>query len=227
MTAALTVLIADDQPVILAGLQTMLDTETDIRVLGVAGDGLAAVAMAAELRPDVVLMDIRMPGIDGIEAARRIVDAQTAGAVLMITTFDDEEYLLDSVRAGASGFLLKNAGADLLATAVRSAARGDALIDPAMTRTLLERRLQRAGTGSSIDDRAARLAALSEREREVLAALAKGLSNSEMARELFVSEATVKTHISSILSKTGDRSRVGAAVFAYESGFIRPGWALG
>ena len=217
---ALTVVIADDQPVVLAGLQTMLDAEGDISVVGAAGDGLAAVALAAELRPDVVLMDIRMPGIDGIEAARRIVDAQTAGAVLMITTFDDEEYLLDSVRAGASGFLLKNAGADLLATAVRSASRGDALIDPAMTRALLERRLQRAGTGSSVDDRADRLASLSDREREVLAALARGLSNSEMARELFVSEATVKTHLVHVYEKLGASDRAAAVATAYERGIL-------
>ncbi|GHS85842.1 DNA-binding response regulator [Actinomycetota bacterium] len=225
MTATgLTVLVADDQPVILAGLRAMLDAEPDISVTASAADGLEAVALAAAVRPDVVLMDIRMPRLDGIAATRRILEARSATAVVMITTFDDEEYLLDSIRAGACGFLLKDAGADLLAAAVRSAVRGNALIDPGMTRALLERRLERATLDeAAVGAYSATLASLSEREREVLAAISRGLSNAEIAVELFVSEATVKTHIGSVLSKIGVRSRVGAAVFAYESGFIRPG----
>jgi DNA-binding NarL/FixJ family response regulator len=223
----LTVVIVDDQPVIVAGLQTMLDAQPDIGVLGTASDGAQAVRLVAELRPDVVLMDIRMPGMDGIEAARRIVDAGTAGAVLMITTFDDEQYLRDSVRAGATGFLMKNAGPDLLATAVRSAARGDALIDPAMTTALLERTLRQNPTNEVAGHYRERLDRLSEREREILGAIASGLSNAEIARSLYVAEATVKTHIASVFAKTGSRSRVQAAMFGYESGFIRPHWAEG
>lgn len=221
----ITVLIVDDQPVVRAGLRLMLDAEPDITVVGDAGDGLAAVSAAAMLRPDIVVMDIRMPGIDGVEATRRILAEKTASAVLMVTTFDDEEYLLDSVRAGACGFLLKDAGPDLLAAAVRSAGRGDALIDPGMTRALIERRLRDPATDASPSSAAsAKLASLSAREREVLSEIARGLSNSEIAERFFVSDATVKTHIGNVLSKLGVPSRVAAAVFAYESGFVRPGW---
>jgi len=221
----LTVLVVDDQPVIVAGLQMMLDVQDDITVVGTAADGEAAVMLAAERRPDVVLMDIRMPGMGGIEAARRIVSAGTARAVLMITTFDDEQYLRESVKAGATGFLMKNAGPDLLATAVRSAYRGDALIDPAMTRGLLERTMGKAVDNDLLRHYSERLESLSVREREILSAMARGLSNLEIARSLYVAEATVKTHIASVFAKTGSRSRVQAAMFGYESGFIRPHWA--
>lgn len=222
----LTVVVADDQPVVLAGLRAMIDAEADIDVVGAASDGMEAVEKTSALRPDVVLMDIRMPRLDGIAATRRIIDARTARAVVMITTFDDEAYLLDSVRAGACGFLLKDAGPDLLAAAVRSAVRGDALIDPAMTRKLIERRLELSTVDAeTADEFGARLSALTDREKDVLAAIARGLSNSEMSVELLVSEATVKTHISRVLAKTNTRSRVEAAVFAYESGFVRPGRA--
>ncbi|MBE7160891.1 MAG: response regulator transcription factor [Williamsia herbipolensis] len=232
------VLIADDQRMVRMGIGMMIGAEHDMTVVGEAEDGTEAVALAAELRPDVVLMDVRMPGKDGITATREIVDAGTAGAVVIVTTFDDEEYLLDGVRAGAFGFLLKDAGADLLAAGVRSAHAGDTLIAPSMTRSLLEDRLRAdvgaaagpAGTGPGTDGAAvspaaaAALGALSPREQDVLAALARGASNAEIAKELWVSEATVKTHLSSILMKTGTVSRVQAAVFAYESGFVRPGW---
>ncbi|MBM7412316.1 DNA-binding NarL/FixJ family response regulator [Clavibacter michiganensis] len=221
MSGTITIVVADDQPVILFGIRAMLEYEADFTVVATAANGRLAVEAAAEHRPDVVVMDIRMPELDGIAATRRILDAQTAGAVLMITTFDDEEYLLDSARAGASGFLLKDAGADVLAAAVRSAVRGDALIDPAMTRGLLQRRIE--ATRISDPAKTAQLATLTDRERDVLAALVDGLSNLEIAGRLFMSEGTVKSHVSAILAKSESRSRVGAAVFAYESGFVVPG----
>ncbi len=230
MSATIRLLIVDDQSMVRIGLRTMLDAEDDIVVVGDARDGEDAVAKAEEHRPDVVLMDIRMPGMDGIEATRRIVASGTAGAVVMITTFDDEEYLLDSVRAGAFGFLLKDAGADLLATAVRTASRGDTLIDPAMTRPLLEHRLQAVRNAEPVSPSLEylalrdRLDSLSERERTILGAVARGLSNAAIAGEAFLSEATVKSHVSSILLKTGTSSRLQAAVFAYETGFVRPEW---
>jgi DNA-binding NarL/FixJ family response regulator len=225
------VLIVDDQSVIRAGLRMMLDSEPDIEVVAEARDGLESVEAAREHRPDVVLMDVRMPNLDGVAATRRIVAEGTAGAVVIITTFDDEEYLLESVRAGATGFLLKDAGADLLAAAVRTANRGDTLIDPGMTRALLEHRLSSAGPSASaiggnpeLEAQRKALDSLSDREREVLGAMARGLGNSAIASELFLSEATVKSHISSVLLKTGTQTRVQAAVFAYETGFVRPGW---
>ena len=223
--ASTRVLVVDDQQIVRAGLRTMLDSEPDIVVVDEAVDGEDAVAKCAQLRPDVVLMDVRMPRLNGVEATRRIIAAGSAKAVVIITTFDDEEYLLDSIRAGASGFLLKDAGGDLLATSVRAAMRGDSLIDPAMTRSLLEHRL-RADPAAPSDTGAGRalLAALSEREQQVLEAVARGLSNAAIAAELFLSEATVKTHLSNILVKTHTQSRVQAAVFAYETGFVRPGW---
>jgi DNA-binding NarL/FixJ family response regulator len=225
LSSSTRVLVVDDQQIVRAGLRTMLDSEADITVVDEAADGEEAVAKAAQLRPDVVLMDVRMPRLNGVEATRRILAAGTAKAVVIITTFDDEEYLLDSIRAGASGFLLKDAGGDLLATSVRAAMRGDSLIDPGMTRSLLEHRL-RVQPAEPADDGAGRdlLAALSDREREVLASVARGLSNAGIAAELFLSEATVKTHLSNILVKTQTQSRVQAAVFAYETGFVRPGW---
>lgn len=230
MSEDIRVLVVDDQSMIRAGLRIMLDAEPDIVVVDEAKDGLEAVVKAAELTPDVVLMDVRMPNLDGVEATRRIVKAGTAGAVVIITTFDDEEYLLGSVRAGASGFLLKDAGADLLAAAVRTARRGDTLIDPGMTRSLLEHRLNAAADSSDPAvprEQQELLGTLSDREKEVLAALARGLSNAAIAAELFLSEATVKSHLSSVLTKTQTQSRVQAAVFAYETGFVRPGWLAG
>ena len=220
----LQVLVVDDQAIARAGIATMLDAEDDLVVVGQSRDGEDAVRDALELRPDVVVMDIRMPRLDGIAATRRIV-AEPSTAVVLITTFDDDEHLFDGIAAGASGFLLKDSGPDLMAAAVRSAARGDSLIDPAMTRSLLEHRL-RADPAAPSDASAGRalLAALSEREQQVLEAVARGLSNAAIAAELFLSEATVKTHLSNILVKTHTQSRVQAAVFAYETGFVRPGW---
>jgi DNA-binding NarL/FixJ family response regulator len=218
------VLVADDQQIVRRGLATMIQEEPDLVVVGEAADGVEAVEQARLLVPDVVLMDVRMPRLDGISATREIMTAGTARAVVIVTTFDDEEYLLDGVRAGAAGFLLKDAGPELLAAAVRAALAGDALIDPSMTRSLLEHKLRSTARTARQDPR---LSTLSEREREVLAAVALGDSNAEIARLLWVSEATVKTHISSILSKIDANNRVQAAVFAYESGFIRPGWLEG
>jgi DNA-binding NarL/FixJ family response regulator len=225
------VMVVDDQPMIRMGLGMILQTEPDMELVAEASDGAEAVAVAAAVRPDVVLMDVRMPVLDGIAATRAITGAGTAGAVIIVTTFDDEEYLLDSVRAGAFGFLLKDAGPDLLTTGVRIAHAGEVLIDPSMTRTLLEHRLRdelgaapSGGTPAVAPEQLALLATLTPREREVLAAVARGASNAEIAAELWVSEATVKTHISGVLAKTGSTSRVQAAVFAYESGFVRPGW---
>ena len=231
---AIRVMVVDDQRMVRMGLGMMVEAEPDMTVVGEAGDGAEAITLAASLRPDVVLMDVRMPTMDGITATRTLLEADSAGAVVIVTTFDDEEYLLDGVRAGASGFLLKDAGADLLAAAVRSAHGGDTLIAPSMTRALLEQRLRSDLGGEDgvtevpvTDEAAAALATLSPRERDVLGAVARGTSNADIARELWLSEATVKTHISSVLSKTGTTSRVQAAVFAYESGFVRPGWLTG
>ncbi len=225
-STAIRVMIVDDQSIIRAGLRRMLELEPDIVVTADAADGAAAVELAATEHPDVVLMDVRMPQLDGIEATRRILAARSAGAVVILTTFDDEDYLLDGVRAGAAGFLLKDAGADLIAAAVRVARRGDTLIDPAMTRSLIEHRM-RAPRAPELGEegrrRLALLETLSERERSILHAVARGLSNAEIARAAFLSEATVKTHLSSILAKTGLRSRLQAAVFAYETRFVQPG----
>jgi DNA-binding NarL/FixJ family response regulator len=220
--SAIRVLVVDDQSIVRAGLRMMIDAESDLHVVGEARTGAEAVTLAAALEPDVVLMDIRMPELDGIEATRRVVAANPSVAVVMITTFDDEQYLLESVRAGACGFLLKDAGPDLIATAIRAAHRGDPLVDPAMTRALLAHRMADPPVLADAAGEAARnaIAALSSRELEVLDGLARGLTNAEIARELFVSEATVKTHISSVLFKTGSRSRVQAAVLAHQAGVV-------
>ncbi|CAD6010175.1 response regulator transcription factor [Agreia sp. COWG] len=220
------VLVVDDQPIARAGIAAMLDAENDIDVVGQSADGEDAVRDALALRPDVVVTDIRMPRLDGISATRRIL-AEFACAVVLITTFDDDEHLFDGIAAGASGFLLKDSGPDLLAAAVRSASRGDSLIDPAMTRALIEQRVAPARSDevahTPLPRQIALLEELSERERVVLDAVARGLSNGEIAAELWVSVPTVKSQLSSVLAKTGTRTRVQAAVFAYESGFMRPG----
>jgi DNA-binding NarL/FixJ family response regulator len=220
------VLVVDDQPIARAGIAAMLDAENDIDVVGQSADGVDAVRDALLLRPDVVVTDIRMPRLDGISATRRIL-AEFACAVVLITTFDDDEYLFEGIAAGASGFLLKDSGPDLLAAAVRSASRGDSLIDPAMTRALIEQKVAPArpdeATHTPSPQQLALLDELSERERVVLDAVARGLSNGEIAAELWVSVPTVKSHISSVLAKTKTRTRVQAAVFAYETGFMKPG----
>jgi DNA-binding NarL/FixJ family response regulator len=220
-TGKIRVLIADDQDMVRQGFTVLLNTKPDIEVVGQAEDGYAAIARADELAPDVVLMDIRMPDLGGIEATRRITEVHPAIKVLVLTTFDLDEYVYDALRSGASGFLLKDASADQLAEAVRIVAAGDALLAPGITRRLIAEfsRLD----GSPRPPLKQRVGDLTERETEVLALIAQGLSNAEIAERLFVAEQTVKTHVGRILVKLGLRDRTQAAIFAYESGLIRPG----
>ncbi|MCF4139519.1 response regulator transcription factor [Streptomyces sp. Tue 6430] len=214
------VLIADDQQMVRQGFTVLLNTRPDIEVIGQAVDGLDAVAQVAELSPDVVLMDIRMPELGGIEATRRITVATPGIKVLVLTTFDLDEYVYEALRAGASGFLLKDASADQLAEAVRIVAAGDALLAPGITRKLIAEFSRLDGTPRA--PLKERVGDLTERETEVLTLIAQGLSNAEIARQLVVAEQTVKTHVGRILVKLGLRDRTQAAVFAYESGLVRP-----
>ncbi|MFI5796881.1 response regulator [Streptomyces sp. NPDC051677] len=214
------VLIADDQQMVRQGFTVLLNAHPGIEVIGQAVDGLDAVAKVGELTPDVVLMDIRMPELNGIDATHRITLAHPHIKVLVLTTFDLDEYVYDALRAGASGFLLKDASADQLAEAVRVVAAGDALLAPGITRKLIAEfsRLEgkpRAPLKERIGD-------LTERETEVLTLIAQGLSNAEIASHLVVAEQTVKTHVGRVLVKLGLRDRTQAAVFAYESGLVRP-----
>ncbi|HEX3004819.1 MAG TPA: response regulator transcription factor [Angustibacter sp.] len=217
---SVTVVVADDQAMVRAGFRRLLETEAGLEVVGEAADGSEAVAAAQRLRPQVVLLDIRMPVMDGIEATRRIV-ATTSSRVVILTTFDLDEYVFDALRAGASGFLLKDALPDEMVFAVRAAAAGDALIAPSVTRRLLAEFVRRPHPG----DAQAAVEALTARERDVLLRVGRGRSNSEIAAELFLGEATVKTHVGSILSKLRLRDRVQAVVFAYETGLVTPGEA--
>ena len=216
------VLLVDDQALIRAGFRMILDAEEDIEVVGESADGTQAVDSVRRLRPDVVLMDIRMPEMDGIEATRRIVggDGETPVKVLMLTTFDLDEYVYDALRAGASGFLLKDVPADQLVAGIRLVAQGDALLAPSVTRRLIEE-FSRSSRGRA--QRPAGLDELTPREVEVFKLLARGMSNAEIAGELIVSETTVKTHVARILMKLGVRDRVQAVVLAYESGVVAPG----
>jgi DNA-binding NarL/FixJ family response regulator len=221
------VLIADDQALVRAGFRMILEAQGDIEVVGEARDGAEAVALARALRPAVVLMDIRMPGVDGLEATRRILAADAPGAphpvrVLMLTTFDRDEYVYAALKAGAGGFLLKSAPPARLAEAVRLVASGEALLAPAITRRLIEEHVRGPAPGG---DPPPEIAELTERESEVLVLVARGLSNAEIAAELVVSHATVKTHVNRMLQKLGLRDRVQAVVLAYETGVVRPGAA--
>jgi DNA-binding NarL/FixJ family response regulator len=215
------VLVADDQALVRGGLVAMLGAQDDIEIVGEAADGGEAADRAIELRPDVVLMDIRMPHVDGIEATRRIsVHGQGAPRVLVLTTFDLDEYVYEALRAGAAGFMLKDTPPERLAEAVRTVAQGERLLAPALTRRLIEQFVRLPPPGTARRDR---FSELTERELDVLLHLVRGLSNAEIGGELFLSEATVKTHITRILSKLGLRDRVQAVVLAYESGLVAPG----
>ncbi|WP_371651376.1 MULTISPECIES: response regulator [unclassified Streptomyces] len=220
-TPAIRVLIADDQMMVRQGLTVLLNAEPGIEVVGQAVDGLDAVAKVAELAPDVVLMDVRMPELGGIEATRRVTaPADATVKVLILTTFDLDEYVYEALRAGASGFLLKDASAAELAHAVRVVAAGDALLAPGVTKRLIAEFSRTIGAPRApLKDR---VATLTERETEVLSLIAQGLSNAEIATALTVAEQTVKTHVSRILVKLALRDRTQAAVFAYESGLVRP-----
>ena len=212
--ALVRVLLVDDQAMIRAGFRMMLDTTGDLTVVGEASNGAQAVESAERLRPDVVLMDVRMPVMDGIEATRRIVDSLDS-RVLILTTFDLDEYAFEGLRAGASGFLLKDAPPTVLYDAIRAVAGGDAVLTPRITRDLVDRFARGAQVVSDDGDA---LAELTGRERDVFALVASGLSNSEIASEMFVAEATVKTHITRLLMKLGLRDRVQVVIFAYEHG---------
>jgi DNA-binding NarL/FixJ family response regulator len=216
----ISVLLADDQALVRGGFRMILDAEEDIEVAGEAENGSDALAQTRELRPEVILMDIRMPGLDGIAATRQIVAEGLPSRVLMLTTFDEEGIVYDAMKAGASGFLLKTAPPAKLTDAVRTIAAGESLLAPAITRRLVEEFVRRPPPGQAEQGQ---LAELTEREREVLRLIARGLSNAEIAAELVVSEATVKTHVNHVFQKLNLRDRVQAVVLAYETGLARPG----
>jgi DNA-binding NarL/FixJ family response regulator len=214
------VLIVDDQPVVRAGVRMLVEGEPDMVVAGEAGDGRAGVEQARLLRPDVVLMDVRMPGLDGLEATRRLLASGDGPRVLVLTTFHLDEYVYDALRGGASGFLLKSAPPERIIEAIRTVAAGDALLAPEVTRNLIEEFVRRPRPPGG---RPPETEELTERELEVTKLIAAGRSNAEIAAGLFVSEGTVKTHVNRILRKLGLRDRVHVVVFAYESGLVRPG----
>jgi DNA-binding NarL/FixJ family response regulator len=216
------VLLVDDQPLLRKGFRMVLDAEDDLEVAGEAADGIEAIAEVQRTRPDVVLMDIRMPNLDGVEATRRIAGAgDGAPSVLILTTFDLDEYVYEALRAGASGFLLKDVPPEDLVTAIRVVAAGDAVVAPNVTRRLLDRFASSLPT--SQPDKRDELAALTERELEVLTLMGRGLSNGEIAAELYLGETTVKTHVGRVLMKLQLRDRVQAVVLAYDTGLVRPG----
>jgi DNA-binding NarL/FixJ family response regulator len=214
------VLLCDDQALVRNGFRMILETREDIDVVGEAEDGAQALELAGRRQPDVILMDVRMPRVNGVEATRRLVEAGTEARILILTTFDLDEYVYEALRAGASGFLLKDVQPAQLVEAIRVVARGEALLAPTVTRRLLDRFAQ--ALPASPGEPPAALATLTEREREVLTLLASGLSNAELAERLFLSETTVKTHVSSILRKLGLRDRVQAVVVAYQAGLVAP-----
>jgi len=214
------VVIADDQDLVRGGLRAILSAARDLVVVGEAGDGGEAARVAAEHDADVVLMDVQMPGVDGLEGARRVVAAGGRARVLMLTTFDLDEYVFEALRGGASGFLLKTTPPDELGEAIRACHAGEMLFAPTVTRRLVEAYVRTPPPSGQLDEGLRRP---TERELDVLRALARGLSNAEIARELYLGEATVKTHVTRILAKLGLRDRVQAVVLAYESGLVRPG----
>jgi len=216
----ISVVVADDQALVRTGLRTILENAGGFDILGEACDGADAVRLCRDTKPDAVLMDVRMPGMDGIEATRQIRAGSDPPRVLILTTFDLDEYVYTGLRAGASGFLLKDCLADELTSAIRAVLAGDAVVAPSATRRLIERFLER--TPAPQPGHEERLASLTEREREVLILMARGLSNAEIAGQLFLSEGTVKTHVSHLLGKLSLRDRVQAVVLAYECGLVRP-----
>jgi DNA-binding NarL/FixJ family response regulator len=222
VVAVIRVLLADDQVLVRAGFRALLDAEPDIEVVGEAGDGAAAVRLTRSTRPDVVLMDVRMPHVDGLEATRQIAadPALAATRIVILTTFDLDEYVFEALRVGAAGFLVKDTDPVELLRGVRAVAAGDALLSPGVTRRLIAEFAGRAKTPAP----PRQLDALTEREREVMALVGAGLSNEEIATRLFVSPATAKTHVSRAMVKLGARDRAQLVVFAYEAGLVRPGW---
>ncbi|GHH28299.1 response regulator [Streptomyces lanatus] len=222
-----TVLIADDQPLQRFGFRMLLESQDDLSVLGEANNGSEAVRMTAELHPDVVLMDVRMPGLDGIEATRRITAAGERTRVLILTTFDLDEYAYAGLRAGASGFLVKDAQPEELLSGIRAVATGDAVVAPALTRRLLDAYVHHLPTKNpTADDQPtdldSRLATLTDREREILTVVGRGWTNTEIATRLHLAESTVKTHVGRILAKTASRDRVQAVILAYDTGLVKP-----
>jgi DNA-binding NarL/FixJ family response regulator len=220
-----TIVLIDDQQLVRAGLATLLELEDDLEVVGQAGDGEASLPLIAATRPDVVLMDIRMPGLDGIGALARIVadPALRHTHVVMLTTFAIDEYIFEAIRAGAAGFLVKNCEPDELVRGVRAAAAGDALLSPAVTRRLMSEYAHRARPAPPAGEQ---LDLLTDREREVLALVSTGLTNAEIATRLYVSPLTAKTHVSRIMNKLGARDRAQLVIAAYESGLVSPGWTV-
>ncbi|WP_077799284.1 response regulator transcription factor [Streptomyces sp. JHA26] len=226
-----TVLIADDQPLQRFGFRMLLESQDDMTVVGEAANGAEAVRMTVELRPDVVLMDVRMPGLDGIEATRRIIAAGHRTRVLILTTFDLDEYAYAGLRAGASGFLVKDAQPEELLSGIRAVATGDAVVAPSLTRRLLDAYVHHLPTGTAADDPSdgssdgssdPRLASLTDREREILMVMGQGWTNTEIAQRLHLAESTVKTHVGRILAKTGSRDRVQAVILAYDTKLVKP-----
>jgi DNA-binding NarL/FixJ family response regulator len=215
------VVLVDDQELVRAGFKMVLDVQPDIEVIGEAGDGAQAIELLRSVHPDVVLMDVRMPRMDGIEATRQICRGPDSPKVIILTTFDLDEYAFAAIKAGASGFMLKDAGPAQLVEAIRAVHSGDAVVAPSTTRRLLDRFALHLPDGNREPDPA--LATLTAREDEVLHLVARGLSNTEVGQRLFVSEATVKTHVGRILTKLGLRDRVQAVVYAYESGLVKSG----
>jgi DNA-binding NarL/FixJ family response regulator len=219
----ITVLIVDDQPLQRLGFRMLLDSTHDTEVIGEADNGADAVRRTTELHPDVILMDVRMPGMDGIEATRRIVEAGARTHILMLTTFDLDEYVHAALRSGASGFLLKDAHPEELLSGIRAVAAGDAVIAPSLTRRLLDKFTQHLDTSAPQHKPTdPRLATLTDREREILVAIGHGHTNGEIAKRLVLSESTVKTHVGRVLAKIGARDRIQAVIFAYDVGLTRP-----
>ncbi len=215
---SISVLIVDDQALVRSGFRLILETREDLEVVGEAEDGRQAIALSGTLSPDVILMDVRMPNLDGIQATREIVASGNRARILVLTTFDLDEYVYSAIQAGASGFLLKDVRPRDLVDAIRLVAGGNALLGPTVTRRLLDRFAE----GNPDERLSAQIANLTEREHEILRLLASGLSNAELARELFLGETTVKTHVSSVLRKLGVRDRVQAVIAAYNAGLVQP-----